>query len=272
VAYCRAILHKAIEDAIRDEAAGVDRNVVDLVDPPGKRQGKARPKAKPTISPEQASALLIAMGEDRLWCYWLAAFALGFRRGEGLGMRWTDLDLGKRIWTPQHSVQRLRGVKNPETGRRRGKLVAKELKTEAALAPIAIPRSVTEALGRWQREQRKIRMTAPRWADDLDLVFTTGLGTALEPRNVDRAWERLCARASTPGVRLHDLRHACASYLLAAGVDLKNVQVTLRHARMATTELYLHALEEVPRAAADAMDDLLTALQAPASKPSQSRG
>ena len=57
--------------------------------PPRKRQQKARV----IVTPEQAGALLAEMDEDRLWCYWLLAFALGFRRGEGLGMRWSDLDL-----------------------------------------------------------------------------------------------------------------------------------------------------------------------------------
>ncbi len=196
---------------MRDEAAGLERNVARLVKPPKERQKKA----KPTISPADASALLLAMSEDRLWCYWLVAFTLGFRRGEGLGMRWQDLDLEKRVWTPRLSVQRLRGEVDPETGRRRGRLVAKELKTEASTAPVAIPVTAAEALTAWQRDQRKIRMAARAWAD-LDLVFTTGAGTALEPRGVDGAWERLCDRADVQRVRLHDLRHACASYLLAA--------------------------------------------------------
>jgi integrase len=256
VAYCRAILHKAIEDAVRDGTAGLERNVVKLVRPARERQKKA----KPTVSPQQAGALLLAMDGDRMWCYWLCAFALGFRRGEGLGMRWEDLDLETRIWTPRLSVQRLRGDPDPETGRRRGRLVAKELKSEASLAPVAIPVAAAEALARWQREQRKQRMSAAAWAD-LGLVFTTGAGTAIEPRTIDRAWERLCKRAGVPGVRLHDLRHACASYLLAAGVDAKTVQGVLRHAHGSTTQMYLHALEEVPRAGADAMDGIIEGLQ-----------
>lgn len=257
VAYCRAILHKALADAVRDEAAGLERNVVDLVKPAKERQKKA----KPTISPDDASALLLAMSEDRLWCYWLVAFALGFRRGEGLGMRWQDLDLDKRVWTPRLSIQRMRGDIDPETGRREGRLVAKELKTQASLAAVPIPETAADALAQWQREQRKIRMGARVWADDLDLVFATGVGTALEPRGIDRAWERLCARAGVPRVRLHDLRHACASYLLAAGADLKTVQGYLRHAHGSTTQLYLHALEEIPRAGADVMDAVLAGLR-----------
>jgi len=256
VAYCRAILHKALADALRDETAGLDRNAVTLVKPPRERQKKARP----TITPEQASALLAAMAADRMWCYWLAAFTLGFRRGEGLGMRWADLDLERRVWTPRQSVQRIRGEPDPQTGRRKGKLVAKELKSEASTTAVALPKTAAEALMRWQREQRKTRMAARAWAD-LDLVFTTGLGTAIEPRTMDRAWERLCARARVPGVRLHDLRHACASYMLAAGVDFKTVQATLRHAHGSTTQMYLHALEEVPRSGADAMDTIIEGLR-----------
>ena len=64
------------------------------------------------------SALLTAMAEDRWWCYWLVAFLLGFRRSEGLGMRWQDLDLERRVWTPGMQVQRLRGDVDPATGKR----------------------------------------------------------------------------------------------------------------------------------------------------------
>jgi integrase len=259
VAYCRAILHKALADAIRDEAAGLDRNVADKVKPPKKRLKQPRP----TITAEQASALLAEMDKDRLWCYWLLAFALGFRRGEGLGMRWADLDLRERTWTPLMTVQRLRGEKDGGTGaREKSRLVSKELKSGSSAEKVAIGATVAADLARWHREQMKIQLAAPRWAGH-DLVFTTGVGTALEPRNVNRAWAGICERAGVPGVRLHDLRHACASYLLAAGVDLKTVQATLRHANLATTERYLHALQEVPRAAADAMDEILTVLHRP---------
>jgi integrase len=257
VAYCREILHKMIADAIRDETAGLTRNVVDLVEPP-----KARP-AEPVIpTPDETSALLIAMADDRWWCYWLLAFLLGFRRGEGLGMRWDDLDLERRIWTPGLQVQRLRGDADPATGKRaRGRLVAKELKTQASRDRASLPDAAVEALTVWQREQRRQRMAAPAWAD-LGLVFTTSLGTAVEPRNINRQWEKVRARAGiTRPARLHDLRHACASYALAGGADLKTVQRMLRHARISTTQVYVHALEDVPRAGADVMDRVLEGLR-----------
>src|SRR6185312_13343248 len=158
----------------------------DLVEPP-----KARP-AEPVIpTPDETSALLIAMADDRWWCYWLLAFLLGFRRGEGLGMRWDDLDLDRRIWTPGLQVQRQRGAADPATGKRgRGRLVARNLKTTASREPVALPAAAAEALTRWRVEQRKQRMAAPAWAD-LDLVFTTGLGTAIDPRNINRQWAKV---------------------------------------------------------------------------------
>ncbi len=257
VAYCREILHKMIADAIRDETAGLTRNVVDLVEPP-----KADPAAPVILAPGDASALLTAMASDRWWCYWLIAFLLGFRRGEGLGMRWDDLDLERRIWTPGLQVQRQRGDADPATGKRgRGRLVARDLKTRASREPVALPGAAVEALTAWRAEQRRQRLAAPVWAD-LGLVFTTGLGTAVEPRNMNRQWEKVRDRAGiTRPARLHDLRHACASYALAGGADLKTVQRMLRHARISTTQVYVHALEDVPRAGADVMDRVLEGLR-----------
>jgi integrase len=257
VAYCREILHKMIADAIRDETAGLTRNVVDLVEPP-----KARAAEPGILTPAEVTALLTAMAEDRWWCYWLLAFLLGFRRSEGLGMRWTDLDLDARIWTPGMQVQRQRGEPDPATGKRgRGRLVARELKTQASRGRAPLPNAAVEALAAWRTEQRRQRMAAAAWAD-LDLVFTTGLGTAVEPRNMNRQWAKVRERAGiTRPARLHDLRHACASYALAGGADLKTVQRMLRHARISTTQVYVHALEDVPRAGADVMDKVLEGLR-----------
>jgi integrase len=257
VAYCREILHKMIADAIRDETAGLTRNITDLVLPP-----QAAPAEPVALTPAEVSALLVAMADDRWWCYWLVAFLLGFRRGEGLGMRWADLDLERRIWAPGLQVQRQRGQLDPATGKRgKGRLVAKELKTRASRVRVALPNAAVEALAAWRGEQRKTRMAAAAWAD-LDLVFTTGLGTAVEPRNMNRQWAKVRERAGiTRPAKLHDLRHACASYALHGGADLETVRGMLRHSRISTTMVYVHALEDVPRAGADVMDRVLEGLR-----------
>jgi integrase len=267
--YARAILRKFLEDMINDGTCGLQVNVVEQTPPPRPRGKKALEKRmRPVIRPEQVAALLIEMAGDRLWCYWLVAFAQGFRRGEGLGMRWEDIDFEARTWTPVQQVQRVAGERDPKTGRRKGRLVARDLKTAASGETTALTRNAAGALARWEAENR-MRRDSPRWTD-LGLVFTTKLGTALEPRNVNRSWERLCERAGTPGIRLHDLRHACASYALAKGADSKSVQRMLRHAQLSTTELYLHAVEDVPRSAADAIDEAIDELRALSAVPADS--
>ena len=58
-------------------------------------------------------------------------------------------------------------------------------------------------------------------------------------------------------LRIHDLRHAWGTYLAPRGVSQKAIQAGLRHSRASTTEIYVHALEEMKRDAADAMDGVL---------------
>ncbi|GAA3078269.1 tyrosine-type recombinase/integrase [Streptosporangium carneum] len=260
VAYSHAVLRKALADAVDDESLG--RNVCLLVDAPAVEREEVQPLTK-----QEAGQLLAEAAGDPLWVYWLMLLALGLRRGEGLGMRWSHIDLEAGTVRLVKSIQRLRGEKDEATGRRKGQLVEKKLKTRASKATMLIPATALQALAVHRRAQNAERLRAKVWADP-DLVFTTGVGTALEPRNVNRSWDALCERAGIGRrVRLHDLRHACGSFLFAEGADLKTIQGVLRHTRQATTaNVYVHLLEEVKRGAADTLDGVLADLTAPRAK------
>lgn len=92
VAYCHAIARKALNDAMRDEVPGLRRNVVSLVEPPKvARGGKGRP-----LDVEQVAAVLAAIEADPLRVLWLTYLGLGLRRGEGLALRWSRVDLDSR--------------------------------------------------------------------------------------------------------------------------------------------------------------------------------
>lgn len=251
VAYCRSILHKALADAISDEVYGLKDNVVTKLHPPKLADAEIAPPTR-----EEFMALFPEMLEDRLWCYWLVVLALGLRRGEGLGLRWGDIDWENKNAAITVTVQRTRGEKDPATGRRKGTLVSKGLKTKASKATVAVPASVIDGLAEWRKDQRAVQLRAKSWLD-ADLVFTTSVGTALEPRNVNRAWDAVCVRAGVRRLRIHDLRHAWGTYLAPKGVSQKAIQAGLRHSRASTTEIYVHALEEMKRDAADAMDGVL---------------
>lgn len=255
VTYCHAILRRALNDAYRDEL--ITKNNAALVKAPKAPKGAAQPRG---LTEDETVALLQASSDDALWCYWLVVLTLGLRRGEGLALRWDDFDFASRTVRLEATIQRLRGDADPETGRRRGRLVRKDMKTDASEATAPVGDELIKALQRHQRQQRAVRMRSKVWLDT-GLIFTTSLGTALEPRNVNRAWEAVCKRAGVPGTKIHDLRHACGTYLADQGFPLKAIASTLRHARTSTTEIYVHAIEERNREAAETMDAYVTRLR-----------
>ncbi len=254
VSYFHAVLRKALADAMRDELVG--RNVAALVEPPVVRRAPVQP-----LTADEARKVLEAAASDRLRVLWLVMLSVGLRRGEALALRWNDLDLDAGTVTIARSLQRIRGETDATTGKRKGQLVEIAPKTASSSATIALPASLVTALRQHVEVQQLERMVARVWIDP-GLVFTTNLGTALEPRNVSRSWSTLCDRAGVRKVRLHDLRHSAASFMLAAGVDLKMIQTTLRHSRLATTaDIYAHVLDEVQRQAAERMDVVLRELR-----------
>ena len=96
------------------------------------------------------------------------------------------------------------------------------------------------------------------WQKELSLVFTTAVGTPLDARNVTRQFKGHLERAGLPESRFHDLRHSCASLLLAQGVHPRVVMEMLGHSRISMTmDTYSHVLPELQREAAVRMDTAL---------------
>jgi integrase len=76
------------------------------------------------------------------------------------------------------------------------------------------------------RQEAEEDAAGERWTDS-GLVFTTAIGTPIEPRNLNRHFNELCDAAGIRRVRLHDLRHTCATLLLAQGVDGRTIMELL---------------------------------------------
>ncbi|MGH2436249.1 MAG: tyrosine-type recombinase/integrase [bacterium] len=72
------------------------------------------------------------------------------------------------------------------------------------------------------------------WQDS-GFIFTTPVGTPLDPRNVSRDFHALLSQADVPRVRFHDLRHTAATLLLAQGVDPRTIRETLGHSQISLT-------------------------------------
>jgi integrase len=90
-------------------------------------------------------------------------------------------------------------------------------------------------------------------------VRTRPRGTALDERNVRRAFKSILEDAKLPGMRIHDLRHTCASLLLAQGVQPRVVMETLGHSQISITmDAYSHVLPALDAEAAERMNAVMT--------------
>lgn len=235
-----AVLRVALADAERRDL--VPRNVARAVK--GPRLSTTERRA-PTV--EEGKALLTLAADDPYEAIFVLGLTMGLRRGETLGLKWQDLDLDGRTLRVQRALQRVDGT-----------LRQVETKTRASCRPLPVPVLAVKALERRRARQEADKLAAGDAWTETGLVFTTGLGRPVDPRNVNRRFDRLRERAGLPWLRLHDLRHGCATYLLAHGVDSRTVMEILGHTTIRQTmDRYGHALPDRVRAAADAMDDAL---------------
>jgi integrase len=133
-----------------------------------------------------------------------------------------------------------------------------EPKSSRSRRTIALPTVAVTALRAHRVRQLEARLVAGgRW-QDLGFVFASGIGTPLDPRNVTREFKSLLAAAQLPNIRLHDLRHSCATLLLAQGVNPRVVMETLGHSQVSLTlNTHSHVLPALQREAAAKIDAAL---------------
>ena len=169
------------------------------------------------------------------------------RRGEALGLRWTDVDLESRTAAVRralvvvgHAVE----VAEPKTARGR-RLVA--------LDDVSV-----DALRTWRNRVRHDRLRAgPGWADT-GHIFVDEIGRTLHPDAVSKWFRDAVEEASVPIIRLHDLRHTAASLALTVGVHPKIVSERLGHSSIAITlDTYSHVTPTMQAEAADRLGRLL---------------
>ena len=131
-------------------------------------------------------------------------------------------------------------------------------KSEQSRRMLTLPSMTVEALRARRVGQMEDRLLAGTGWQDYGLVFTTGVGTPLDPRNVTRYFQRALAAAGLPKQRFHDTRHAFASLLLANGKHARTVMEILGHSQIAVTmNTYSHVIPALKKDAAQEIDRIL---------------
>uniref|UniRef100_UPI0024538B47 tyrosine-type recombinase/integrase n=1 Tax=Nocardia brasiliensis TaxID=37326 RepID=UPI0024538B47 len=259
----RTILSAALTRAMREEL--VTRNVARLVE----------------LEQSQRAEIVLWTGEEGarffkhaqshpLFAAFLMLGLYGMRRGEVLGLRWTDIDWAHNVI---HVRQQLQQIGNH--------LEIGPVKTDAGRRDLPLLGIVRDALNRHQARRLmpddtveanvleglpadvEIR-TPPKPAlsgasatcltpaEVADIIVLGKNGMPLWPRNFVRAFHLLCERADVRRIKLHHLRHGAATFLKNAGVPARDVQLILGHAHISTTlQIYQHGDLETQQTALD---------------------
>jgi integrase len=221
----------------------VNKNVADKIE-------------KPTVKKQERSIwsndsikhmLTLSKGESRYWIAVFLAIMTGMRQGEILGLKWSDVDIEKKL------IYVRRGLRKDSTE-------FTDLKTEKSRRIISISPRTVEVLQQ-HKEMIELEKLSKKKYTDHDLVVCTSKGTPSSSSRIIATWKRVQDKykpESEPRITFHDLRHQSASIMLNDGTDIRIVSQRLGHSNVSTTlNVYSHLLPNAQEEAAQSLDNLI---------------
>jgi integrase len=245
---------------------------------------------------EEAQRILTAAETTRNGARYKIALALGLRRGEALGLKWSDL-----IVTWQHGCRRTdecRSITAPQLCERRkvhsatltirraiqqfvwqhgcpenkpcghkygahcpqrhgGGVVVTEVKSRAGKRTIGVPDQLVAALERHREKQAVDQARAAELWHDEGWMFSNHVGLPVHPTVDHEAWKALLRRANVRSARLHDARHTAATMLLVLKVPLPAVMEIMGWTDAGMAKRYMHVPNELAVSIGQQVGDLL---------------
>lgn len=248
------ILHKALEQAVMTRK--ISYNPAKGTTLPTRIQKEVR-----ALDIREQKLFESALEKERLRAGFLVGLYGGLRRGEILGLQWSDFDFEKSTVTIQRALIR---IKDKETGE--SKLSLEPLKTRKSNRTIPLPEEFMVVLRKHKAQQAKEKLAAGPMYQDQDMIFCTTLGTYIEPRNFNRTFYRIRDYAGIENFTLHGLRHTFVTRLLEMDVNNKIIQEFVGHTRSTTTDNYAHVLWELMQVTAEKLNDNIQERKSPSTR------
>lgn len=234
------LISKALKDAVKWQF--IARNVAEAVTPP-----KTKKIEMQTWDNDQVKAFLELAKDSRYYSVYLSAIYTGVRQGEGLGIRWQDVDYENLTIYIRQSLQPIKGkgliFKEPKNGKSRS---------------IAITEILLDEFKKIYEQQVELKKLFGSEYHDFDLVFALKDGRPIQPAELGRDFRKIVDASNLPKIRFHDLRHTHATLMLKQGVHPKVVSERLGHSTIGITmDTYTHVLPNMQKEGANQFDQLL---------------
>ena len=227
VNYVHTIIHRGFKDAVR--WGRLARNPADAANPP---RGGQKSDGIHAWDAATLRSFLEASSQagDRLHALWVLLATTGMRRGEAVGLRWSDLDLeAGRLRVVQTIIQT------------RSKVSIGEPKTAHGRRPIALDKGTVAVLRDHRRRMLEERMLVGTDFDNQGLVFHQADGQWLHPDAVSEMFLRRGRKYGAARLTLHGLRHTWATLALERGIHPRVVQERFGHSTISITlGMYSH--------------------------------
>jgi len=240
VLHAHRVLHTAFTNAVKEGTLAI--NPCDGATAPSVEKTE-----RLTFTAEETLEVLDKASGTRLHLPILIAVTMGLRRGEFLGLRWTDIDFNKKELTVSRSAS---FVEN--------KVVYGEPKTKKSKRKLAIPSIAINALKAYRAEQAKLYLQLGRSLDN-DQPIMSGLGGYNKPNQLTVSYAAFIRLNKFKHVTYHDLRHTYATLLLEQNIHPKVMSDLLGHSTIALTmDTYSHVMPAMQQEAANKVDDILS--------------
>ena len=243
VIHYHANIHKALKYAVKVEL--IPSNPADKVE----RPKKGRYVGSFYDTNEVQKLFEAAKGTHMEIPVFLGAF-YGLRRSEVLGLRWDAVDFTNNTLTIKHTVTSF------SLDGKKVQVAQDTTKTKSSMRTLPLVPAFRERLLALRDEQDEHMRVCGRCYNRnyLDYICVDEMGTLLSPNYVSSAFSKLLEKHSLRHIRFHDLRHSCASLLLANGVPMKQIQEWLGHSDFSTTaNIYAHLDYSSKLSSAEAM-------------------
>jgi len=201
---------------------------------------------RPTFTADETMEVLKKASSSRLSLPILLAVTTGLRRGEVLGLRWSDIDLEREQLTVRQSVS-----ETVKYG-----IEYKSPKSDSSIRTIPLPRLTLDALKAYMAETAKLYLQLGRSLDKSKPILS-GLGGFDKPSLLTASYKSFIKRNLFKPVSFHDLRHTHATLLLEQNVHPKVVSDRLGHSTIALTmDTYSHVMPSIQKAASEMVDSI----------------